>query len=158
MRDNSRLTRESIAGKSGMQISYKYPHSNELKLNPKKVQTKKKINSADLEISLPEPDDASSLCDSNHPLCKQYMQCCPDADDCNKVVDYASDQRRLMLCQNKPSRYHSDNTTPVQCWNDAVVAAISCRQHNSSAIQKHANELKLNLKKVQTKKSSIPQI
>ena len=118
----------------------------------------KKNNPADLEIPLPEPDDAPNLWDSNHPLCKHYMQCCPDASDCNKVLDYACDQRRLMLCQNKPSRYHSDNTTPVQYCNDAVVDAISCKQHNSSAIQKHTNELKLNLKKLQTKKSSIPRI
>ena len=38
-------------------------------------------------------------------------------------------------------RYHAGKTTGVQCCNDAVVDAISCRQHNSRAVQKHANEL-----------------
>jgi hypothetical protein len=46
------------------------------KAKPQKGSNKKTLDSADLELSVPEADDASSLCGLNHPLRRQYMQCC----------------------------------------------------------------------------------
>ena len=44
------------------------------KAKSQKDTNKKKLDSADLELCLPEADDTSSLCDSNQPLRIQYKQ------------------------------------------------------------------------------------
>ena len=55
-------------------LQYHASNTTAVQYNNAQVTNKKKLDSADLDLSLPEAGDTSTLCDSNQPLRIQYKQ------------------------------------------------------------------------------------